>query len=284
MPAEIKSTRSQFVALYEKKFPLYVASTKPYISTVAFFLDVVDAFPAGAATMAHAVLRKQTVSWFSYGEGANQINQGPGVPQKAPNLADTNLNTAKVTNGAEDFIVEGISATLKAKRILWAAASQPAVADPDVQDAYNGKIKVKDPGALMSPPQFDSPTNLEDELIAMISNQTSVTLNFDKRGTIEVGRLDQIPEGAAKNVLQANGVAAVENRFRVPEGYIWRKSPKPDSQLYVTGRVEDAAVLAITAVGLGGAAAPLVLPTRIFADVTMRLHGVGLSLPSANVS
>ena len=284
MPAEIKSTRSQFVALYEKKFPLYVASTKPYISTVSFFLDVVDAFPAGAATMAHAVLRKQKVSWFSYGEGANNINQGPGVPQKAPNLADTNLNTAKVTNGAEDFIIEGVSATMKAERILWAAAVTPAVADPDVQDAYNGKIKVKDPGALMSPPQFDSPTNMEDEIMAMISTQCAITLNFDKRGTIEIGRLDQIPEGAAKAVFRANGWPAVENRFRVPEGYIWRKAPKPDSQLYVTGEITDAAVIPVTAVGLGGAAAPLVLPTRIFGDVTMRLHGVGLSLPSANVS
>lgn len=281
--SSFKTTRAKYLALYDKK-PLYIASTRPYISTAMFFLQVVDALPAGAATIAHAVLRKQNVNWFAYGDGS-QIAQGPGAfPQKPSTLADTNLNVAKNTNGAEDFIIEGLSATAKSKRIQWAAAVTPAVTDPDVVSAYAGILRMKDPGALASPPQFDSPTNLEDELMAMVVGQTSFTIVFDKKGQIPIGRLDQIPEGAAKSILQASGLPTTDNRFRVPEGYIWRKSPKPDSQLVVQGVVEDAAVLPITAVGLGGAAAPLVLPSFIFIDVTVRLHGLGLSLPGENLS
>lgn len=278
-----RTTRAKYLAMYDKK-PLYIASTRPYISTAMFFLAIVDAFPAGAATMAHAVLRKQNVSWFASGDGT-QIAQGPGAfPTKQATLADTNLNVAKNTNGAEDFIIEGISAAAKGKRIQWAAAVTPAVTDPDVQAAYAGTVRMKDPGALASPPQFDSPTNLEDELMAMVTGQTSFTLVFDKKGQIPIGRLDQIPEGAAKSLLQASGLPTTENRFKVPEGYIWRKSPKPDSQLVVQGVVEDAAVLPITAVGLGGAATPLVLPSNIMIDITVRLHGLGLSLPGENLS
>lgn len=279
------TARKQMLDLYNKRFPAYIASTRPYISTAFFYFDVVDALPAGAATMAHAVLRRQQkATWFGYGAGT-PIPQGPAAlpPQKQSTAGDTNLNVAKNTNGAEDFIIEGISATAKQKRILWAAAATPAVTDPDVISAYAGINKVKDPGALMSPPQFDGPLNLEDELMQIVSSQVSFTIIWDRRGQVPIGRLDQIPEGAAKSFLEANGNPETMNRYKAPEGYLWRKSPKPDSQLFIEGVVEDAAVMPITAVALGGATTPLVLPSRLFIDVTVRLHGLGLSLPSSNV-
>jgi hypothetical protein len=276
----VYASRKQLLAEYQKNNELFVATTRPYKSTLYFVWEVVN----DGNGVAFAVLRAQTTGeWFGYGKG----DQIPVVPQiglfKVATDSDTNQSRGRRTNGVEDFSIEGISATGKETRIVYPVASVPAQAtDNDVKNSFLGGRSVVDPAAIMLPPQEGSPFNLEALLYEALKPNCAIQFVWDRRNFIPIGTLDQIPEGGAKSYLHASGQPSTDNRYKIPEGYIWRRTDKPDGDFAVQGVITDAIIVPIDLVTLPGGMAAAV-PTHLVQAVSMRLHGLGLGQPGANV-
>lgn len=298
--AQFKTQRTRLIEQYDKSGGQYLASTKPYKSKQTIVFNVVDPLPNPAATTgplaAHAVARRgQQLTFFGYGKN-DPIGDGFGrVYNAGPD--DTNLLKAKSTNGSEDFVIEGISVTGMGVRVKWAVpATPPPIADPDVLAAYYGiqgtpgaaanPPGFADPGAIASPPQMDSPFLLENTLLRAVLPFTDIVFTWDDQRTEKVGTLDEMPEGGAKSFLKANGDPRNDNRYRIPEGYLWRREGQPDCNFTAVATLDKAIVIPITAVALYGVtpsqAAPSQVPIQIALDIVMRVHGLALRTPSNN--
>jgi hypothetical protein len=282
------SARKSLLEQYDKDNVVFLATTRPYKSTVQFTFDVVVGLGGPPAVMAHAVLRaNQNVEWFGYGIGDQIPNGPPGVFRRAAQ-DDTNQSRGRRTNGVEDFVIEGISVTRKAIRISYADADVPAAVglsnDPDVIGAYDGTTAVDDPGALIMPPEVDSPLTLQDVFGQAILPNCAVSFVWDRRRFIPIGTADQIPEGGGKSLLRANGIPETMNRYKIPEGYVWRRTDKPDGDFVATGQIGNPRLVPITAIALAGSIDPddIVQATHVFVDVVMRVHGLGLAQPGQN--
>jgi hypothetical protein len=282
-PASFVTQKTKLIQQYDALGVPYEAKTKPYISTQQFVLQIVDAFPAAAITMAHAVLRAgQTVTWFGYRLGDN-IPYGPANVTRQALESDTNLSKPRMTNGVEDFVIEGVSATVKSQRLDYSSTVYTGV-DPDVINAYLGKAIIYDPAALSSPPQQFSPFNLEKAIYSAIAPAIPVEFEWDRRRVEKIGRLDQWVEGGGKSFLNANGDPRTDNRYRIPEGYLWRREGQPDSEFICRGTTPEAVVVPINLIipPNNSSSTTNVKPNDLFIDVTVRLHGLSLSLPSGN--
>lgn len=289
-----QTQRSKLVEVYRKAGLPFEATTKPYKSQATFVAEIIFPEPsAAAATMAHAIFREgQQDIVFDFGVG-DAIPDGFGNTYRATD-AETNQAKGGQTNGAVDFVIEGISASMKGARIKWpagtAAAAGVPITDADLKAAYEGTISgqkppsmILDPAALMTPPQMFSPFNLESALMTALAPSLAVDIEFDRRKTEHIGTLDEIPEGGAKSFLRANGDPRTDNRYRIPEGYMWRRAGEPDSNLAVILTLMDPVVVPITIIGLFGTTqSPVIVPQSIAVDITMRVHGLNVSPPSNN--
>ncbi len=263
--------------------------TIPYQSTGVFQFDVVD-FAAGTAPgNAYAVARKnQVLTLFNYGVG-DQINLGGGGGNTRANEADTNQGEGSRTNGAEDFVIEGVGFYARSVRAQFAAGSgnlyggTGVPVDIDVLASLNGDLPVYDPAAINMPPQFQSPFNLENGPFQSLLDLISVDFLFDRKRTEKIGTVNVMPCGSAKSMLRANGEPNNSNVYRIPEGYLWRRAGQPDSEFTANLTLQRALVIPINGIipYVSGAAADAV-PTKIWVEVTMRLFGLAVDLPSAN--
>lgn len=291
--SSFRTQRTRVLQAYKEAEIPFDAGTKPYKSTLPIVFEVVEPHPTAAPTMAHAVARRNAnvLSFFGYGLG-DAISSGA-----APNAtrisdeSDTNLSKAKNTNGAEDFIIESVSCTRKAMKIAYPVADgvvtafgAEAVVDQAVNDAYTGIAPIYDPGSLASPPQFQSPFNLEDGLFEILKPLMQFTFEFDRRNIVEIGTLDEVPEGGAKSFLRSSGDPRTDNRYKVPEGYLWRKEGQTDSEFVCRLQLRQDAVVPISLIaGLLGLT-PLTrpIPTRLILDITLRVHGLSVAPPTKN--
>jgi len=194
---------------------------------------------------------------------------------------DTNQGAGKSTNGAEDYIIEGVGLSSGGYAVRYAEADHPAVADADVVAALNGNVALCDPAALIAPPQVGSPFNLETALFQACAPMLALSFEFDRKGLKRLGKADLLPQAGASSYLRANGEPSSANRWRIPEGFLWRRDGQPDSEFTAFLDLEEAIVCPINLVTMPGAEAA-VTPTRIYLDVTMRLFGLGVDLPSEN--
>lgn len=282
------SARKSMLEQYEKDNVIFLATTRPYKSTVQFAFDVVVGLGGPPTVMAHAILRaNQNVEWFGYGIGDQIPNGPPGVFRRAAG-DDTNQARGRRTNGIEDFIIEGISLTRKGLRITYPDAVIPAAvlasADPDVIGMYRGTTETDDPGSLLLEPEADSPLTLRDVFGQAILPQCAVSFVWDRRRFIPIGTADQIPEGGGKSFLQANGVPETANRYKIPEGYVWRRTDRPDGDFVAQGSIGNPRGIPVTNIALAGSIDPanIVQASAIFVDVAMRVHGLGLAQPGQN--
>ncbi len=267
--------RERLLEEYEAIGNPFYGTTRPYKSTARLVFDVVNAVPVAAPTVAFLVARQnQVLKWFNYGVGGQIPFTTAGV--KVATEADTNLSNGTHTNGVGDFVIEGISCTGNAPRVEYPDAVVPAsYSDPDVRGATEGTVTALDPGAIIQPPQLSSPFNLQHVLMQAVIPKLAITFSWDRGTTIPIGTIDQIPEGGARSYLMASGEPSTENRMRIPEGYLWRRQGKKDSDLTVLGSMADQVVVPINIVQLVDAAAtPVTVPSHVFLDLVIRLHGI----------
>ncbi len=277
MPASFQTQRSKLLAQYADLTTPYEAKTKPYKSSQQFAFSIADAFP-GTITMAHAILPvNYQVLWFGYKLG--DALPWAGITRPAVE-SDTNLSKPRQTNGVEDMVIEGISATCKGERVQYATTIFTGTNADDIA-AYIGLRTVYDPAALMSPPQMFAPMNSENVLFSALAPLCAIEFEWDRRRVEKIGTLDEIPEGGAKSFVRSNGDPRTDNRYRIPEGYLWRREGMPDSEFITRGTIAETLVVPISLVATQGGAT-LQAPTNIYIDISVRLHGLALSLPSAN--
>lgn len=275
--------RSQVLEAYQKAGQPFNASTKPYKSTHQFVGTIVD--PNLTLGIAYAVFKTgnaNSVEWFDYGIG-DEILFGapPGIRRGLED--DTNLSLRRQTDGAEDFIIEGMSATARSTRFAYTAVppATPPV-DPDVVAAYLGNAVILDPAAIAIPPQVNSPFNLENTLMSALAPHIQIEFEWDRETVKKIGTLDQIPEGGAKSFLRSNGDPRTDDRFRIPEGFLWRRAGQPDSEFVVRGTLAEAVVVPINLVLRPGDATTFVAPRFVMLDITVRVHGLRVKLPTRN--
>jgi hypothetical protein len=272
--------RTKLVRLYKKAGQPFVATTKPYISTRPIPFEIAD---AQAGVMAHAVCRKQNIPpFFGYGVGA-LVPDGLGGGANMEATEDmTNLENPFSTNGSEDFVIEGVSSTAKCMRIKYADTVSAALTDPDVIASYRGLRCVVDPASLEFVPQMNSPFNLELPFMSALTPMAQIIFRWGKKRVEYIGRLDEIPEGGAKSFLRANGDPRIDNRYRIPEGYLWRRKGQPDSDFAMDLIIPTAFLVPITLVPLLGTTSPTVVPQKIVLDLTIRTHGLSVDMPTSN--
>jgi hypothetical protein len=262
--------------------------TIPYQSTGMFRFDVVNSALTVAPGVAYAVARRnQVLTLFNYGVG-DQIDLG-GTVQTRATEADTNVGEGSRTNGAEDFVIEGVGFYCRSMRAQYAAGTgnlfvgTGTPTDLDVLGSLSGDIPMYDPAAINMPPQFQSPFNLENGPFQALLDLISVDFLFDRKRTEKIGTVNVMPCGSAKSMLRANGEPLNSNIYRIPEGYLWRRAGQPDSEFTANLTLNRSLVIPINGIipYVTGAAIDAV-PTTIWVEVTMRLFGLAVDLPSAN--
>ncbi len=278
--------RRAVIDAYKAANQPFSASTKPYKSTVSWLFN--DTNVISAASVSWLVARAgQRLEWFGY-KIADVVPGNQGVPSyRTATEADTNISKARTTNGAEDFIIEGISASHRSTRINYegegGTGDVPDIDDPDVLNAVSGLAPILDPGALYAPPQVQSPFNLEDALYRALAPHVAVEFEWDRNKVVKIGTLEQIPEGAANTYLRASGEPSTNDRYRIPEGYLWRREGQPDCEFIVRGTLTEAVCIPILNIALpvSGSSSTFVLGS-VRLDSVVRLHGLSVKLPSRN--
>jgi hypothetical protein len=283
--SQFPTAREKAVQAYLKAGLQFEATTVPYHSTQSLKFDVVDAdatpsAPAGG--FAFAVARAgQVLRFFSYGKNES-VDLGGSASVKATE-AETNLVKGSSTNGAQDFVIEGIGLSMRGLRVdNEVTKSTDGVADKDVLAAATGDRPIYDPGAIWTPPQCQSPFNLEQGLFQAVLPHLSLQFGFDDRKFFKLGLADLLPQAGAQSFLRANGVPDSANRYEVEEGFIWRKDGSPDSEFQAVLTLERAVVVPINLVTFGSASGDVLTPNSVWIELLMRLFGLALTLPSEN--
>lgn len=280
--------RKALLDQYKQAGQKIICRTIPYQSTGVFQLDIVDSALGTAPGVAYAVARKnQVLTLFNYGVG-DQINLG-GTGNTRATEADTNQGEGSRTNGAQDFVIEGVGFYMKSARVAYAAntgnlySGTGRPADADVLASLVGDIPVYDPAAINMPPQIQSPFNLENGVFQSLIDNISVDFLFDRKRTEKIGTVNVMPCASAKSFLRANGNPENSNMYRIPEGYLWRRAGQPDSEFTANLTLQRALVVPINGiVPYVTQAAIDAMPTTIWVEVGMRLFGLAVDLPSAN--
>lgn len=282
-----ETQRKRLLKSYETAGQAITCRTIPYMSTGSFRFDIVNFNGTTAPGVGYAVARQnQVLTLFNYGVG-DQIFLGGGAGNTRATEAETNLGEGSRTNGAEDFVIEGVGFSQRGLRVQYAAGTGNlyggTITDASVLAALDGDAPMYDPAAINVPPQFQSPFNLEQGAFQSLLGLISVDFLFDRKRTEKIGTVDVMPCASAKSMLRANGDPMNSNQYRIPEGYLWRRAGQPDSEFTANLTLQRDLVIPINGIipyQTGGAADAV--PTFIYVEVAMRLFGLAVDLPSAN--
>ena len=288
-----QTQRKKVIEAYKAAGEPFVASTKPYKSTVS--LTFTRANTITASSVAWLIARaNQRLQWFAYKIGdVVPGNAALTTPYRAALECDTNISKARTTNGAEDFVIEGMSASNRSVRVSYnagdggsgtgAATNLNDVTDTDALNAIRGGVPIYDPGALYTPPQVQSPFNLENGLYRAVAGHISVEFEWDRGRIVKMGTLEQIPEGGAYSYLRAVGEPSTNDRYRIPEGYLWRREGQPDCEFVTSGVLQEPVAVPILNVAVPESVTPAVAVLGVvMLDIVVRLHGLSVKLPSRN--
>jgi hypothetical protein len=292
-PVGFQTKRAEVLKMYEAANRPFIARTTPYHSTQFVQFDVVSFDASPAPGTGYAIARAgQELNFFSYGIG-DRITVSSGVlagqVQINATESETVLTKGKSTQGAADFVIEGIGLSHRASRMVFNAgtsltALQASTTDPSVLAAFTGVNIIADPAALVMPPQVMSPFNLEDTLWQAVNPM--IRLNFEIDGAqtalAKLGPADIMPQAGASSYLRSNGNPDTSNRFRIPEGILWRRDGETDSELIVKARLDRDIIVPLNGTVSPFDGATILHPDYIILDLSMRLYGLELRLPSGN--
>jgi hypothetical protein len=276
-----QTQRRRVLEAYKNAGQDFTARTKPYKSSGFIRLTPQQATVNGNVCY---VALPQTIEFFSYKLGDGLPNAPPGF--RTANEGDTNQSKPRQTNGTDDFIIEGISFSNRGLVVAYSAADVANLLDESVvmdeaRDALLGLGVMHDPGSHFISPELQSPFNLEDPVLEALAPFMACTFEWD-RGTIEhIGTVDQIPEGGAKSYLRSHGEPTTMDRFKVPEGFLWRRASQPDCDFITRVELKEAVVIPGSLVE-EEAHDSFVTPVAVYALLCCRLHGLSVKLPTHN--
>jgi len=277
-----RTQRQRVLDLYKEAGQPFVASTQPYHSTRAIRFEVVDADTTNGVAWAIAAAG-QTLDFFTYGVG-DRIVLGNQQNYQATE-AETNLAKGKSTNGASDFIIEGVGMHSRAMLVEYTTGSSPLVGTPTnacVEQAVTGLTPIIDPAAIIMPPQGQSPANLEEPLFQAITPFLSLEFEWDRKRVEKLGVCDILPQAGAASYLRTNGQPRSDNRYGIPEGYVWRRDGEPDGEFAARMRLQRCIACPINLRTEVASATTFTVPSDIQLEIVMRVYGLEVQLPSAN--
>jgi hypothetical protein len=271
------TAREQLLKEYRANPKSFLYQTRPYWSTITVSGYFIDGLAGGVS---HFVVPKnQRIRCFDYAVGQMR-DDGFGGDLKAT-YTDTNLSKARQTNSTEDFVIEGVRVSVRDVRLQF-AAPPAGVADDIVLNAYAGKVAMMDIGAVVRGPQFDSPLRLEDSLGRLIRPRLSLSFIWDGEQQTRIGLASHAPELQAGSMLTTAGLPTENNEYRLPEGWIWRKSGKDnDTELNMQVATEADCVFVVNGVVWPGGTNPT-NPVKGAIDLHVELEGFALKYPSKN--
>ncbi|OFW65959.1 MAG: hypothetical protein A2Y74_05350 [Actinobacteria bacterium RBG_13_63_9] len=278
-----QTQRARVLGLYKENAQPFIASTMPYHSVRSLAFNIVDIDETNG--LAFAVARRgQFMDFFGYGVG-DRIQLG-NVQNFQASEAETNLAKGKSTNGAADFIIEGIGMSCRAMLIQYSTGSgvitPAAPTDPDVVACMAGTLPIWDPASIVMVPQGQSPANLENGLFQALMPLLSLEFEWDRKRTAKLGVCDLLPQAGGASYLRANGVPSSDNRYEIPEGYVWRRDGEPDGEFVARVTLERALVVPISLRSLITTPTDFAAPLNLQIELLMRLYGLEVQLPSAN--
>lgn len=250
--------------------------TRPYHSTHTLMATVVAAEAAG--DIAFAVFEQgQEFDFFNYGIGEKGVLLGMPATRRAT-TADTNLVKAKSTNGATDYCIEGVGFGYRSSRIAYNEANADNISGAGnavVDAALAGEYPVVDPGALVTPPQLQSPFNQEIPMWHGLAPFLSVKFQWDG-GTpsYDLGTCDMFPDASAKSELRSSGRPEHQNRYVIPEGYVWRRDGVTEGEFVAKVKLEETVVVPITLPADPAQSTIDVTPSNIYVDFQCRVFGL----------
>ena len=273
----IPTERDRMFEAFTKKGGRFRVETKPHKSMRPLVLEVVDVGKPEAG-LAWAVFRKGSpIEFFTYGQG-DAIPDGVGGTRQAT-AVETDLSEGGKTTGDETFVIEGISASRAMVRVVTPTEFRSMPADPAVLASLAGLSALEDPAAIIAPPQVFSPFNLQDAIFNAIAPACAIELEWDRTRKTQIGTLDEIGEGGPKSFLRSNGEPHPSNRYKIPEGYVWRAAGRTDSNFLVRLTAQRDVVIPLNLAALGEVT---IAPTKIVLDLAIRLHGMRFARPSTN--
>lgn len=267
--ADFMAARDRLTEQYKAQESAFYVDTRPVESTVYFAASVVPDLSAGTA---YAVFSPQKREPWGYG----RKDLVPGLGLQATE-ADTALDVATRTPKGIDFAIEGFSA--KSVQVLprFDPSNTDTATRPFLASDAEASAIFHDPGAIVSPPQCDSPINLEPTLYRAIAQAITCRVKFDSSGDVELGTLDGWPSGP-DTYLHAHGSPSYADRFGLKEGFIWRGEGS-DSRLTFAAELVKTVVVPLH---LRQRAGVYVAPTKLLVGVKFRLHGAGFRFASVN--
>jgi hypothetical protein len=278
-----QTQRSRVLDLYKEAKQPFIASTMPYHSVQAVEFEIAEVDTTNG--LAFAVARRgQRLDFFSYGVG-DRINLGAQANFRATE-AETNLAKGKSTNGASDMVIEGVGLSCRAVYIQNTNGSTGIIAgtatDEDVVGMLNGSVPIWDPASILMVPQGQSPANLEMGLFQSLTPLMSLEFEWDRKRTAKLGVCDLLPQAGGASYLRANGAPESENRYAIPEGYVWRRDGEPDGEFLARVTLERPLVVPISLRSMITSPTTFVAPQGIWMEISMRLFGLEVQLPSSN--
>lgn len=275
--------REAAIHAWEKDGKPYLITSLPYFSRAALTASVVDANITPGVNTALAVFAPQEVTFFNYAKADTRQDLGIQATE-----SDTNLSQRRETNSNSDFVIEAISGFMANAYVGYSQAVIDAlpspVANPFAQQYLLGRLPGRDPGSIYRPAQVNSPFNLQQELQSQLGPHTSLTIRSDDNSIQQIANLGNIGQGSGASYLLANGEPSPENRFRIPEGIIWRREGAgSDTKITFTAKLTKTVVVPLSLVvpPASGDGAGIV-PESIKADWQLNLHGIQLREGSRN--
>src|ERR1700761_9435954 len=270
-----------------------ILKQKTYRSTLPVTFKVGNPWSvSGVLTGAFATLLPtpdNELQFFSYGIN-NQIPTGFTVNGSSTYKAtknDTNQSKGKNTNGGEVVGIEAISTSVVSMGVAYAQADLDASSLPtSVKNQLNGSqsVYLRDPGSILTPPQVDSPANLENPWMDAWFSSTTFTPQFDTTSHNPLGAWDEAGEGGARSYLKAHGDPTAHNKYRLPDGLLWMPEGSEGSDFVMIAQPTHPIMMALSnPITLPGGPG-LVFPAEIVMNVAIKLqcfvaHGVQPNQP-----
>lgn len=284
-----RTKRSELLAMYAKNGVPFLATTRGLHSVRSLRFETVNVDTATGVIGFLVARQGQKLNFFNYGVGES-IVLGAETQHRATE-SDTSLTKGSRTTASADLSIEWITMHPRAIKAQYAAAAATptfpdfvATVDPQavVANALGGSVAMVDPFGNVIPADVGSSATLQHVLYHSVAAHMSCKFEWDNADRTEkIGTCEQFVEGGGASYLNANGEPSVNNRFRIPEGFLWARESQPASELQVICTLEDDVVIPYAPVASPlGAGFPALL--NVYVEITMRLGGMLLRVPGSN--
>lgn len=290
-PTLFNTKRQDLLSLYGQNKVPFLATTRGLHSVRSIQFDVID-LDLATSTVGYLVARKgQVIAFFNY--GLNDSIELAADPNHRANESDTCLTKGSRTTAAADLSIEWITMHPRAIKIQYAPqAAAPLYPDftistqlPNIDPviaALGGTVPILDPFGIVVPADVGSSATLQHVLYQAIAPHLTCKFEWDNADRTEkMGTCDQFVEGGGASYLNSNGSPDVNNKYRIPEGFIWAREGQPAGELQVICKLENDVVIPYTP-----PAAPITgthqIATHAYVEILMRVGGLLLRVPGSN--